>query len=92
MSDTAIKIKEETITNTRNNLIKLSKEMDGVLKVTSRNLPVLALLPWELFESIMETLEIVSDPELMQMLEKSREEAKNGELESSESVKESLSA
>lgn len=92
MSDTAIKIKEETITNTRNNLIKLSKEMDGVLKVTSRNLPVLALLPWELFESIMETLEIVSDPELMQMLEKSREEAKNGELESWESVKESLSA
>jgi antitoxin YefM len=92
MSDTSIKIKEETITNTRNNLIKLSKEMDGVLKVTSRNLPVLALLPWELFESIMETLEIMSDPELMQMLEKSKKEAENGELESWESVKESLSA
>jgi antitoxin YefM len=35
------------------------------IKVTRRNKPVLAILPWELYESIMETLEILSDEEQM---------------------------
>src|SRR5260221_11867547 len=35
------------------------------IKVTRRNKPVLAILPWELYESIVETLEILSDEEQM---------------------------
>lgn len=39
-----------------------------VVKVTRRNKPVLAILPWDLYESIMETLEILSDDEQMLLL------------------------
>src|SRR5213080_2112760 len=35
------------------------------IAVTRHNKPVLAILPWELYESIMETLEILGDQELM---------------------------
>lgn len=35
------------------------------VKVTRRGKPVLAILPWDLYESIMETLDVMSDPELM---------------------------
>ncbi len=73
-------IEEDTITNTRKNLIKLSKEMDGVLKVTSKNIPVLAVLPWETFESLMETLEVMSDPELMKMINKSERDIEIGNI------------
>jgi len=34
-----------------------------VVTVTRRNIPVLAIMPWELYESIMETLEILGDEE-----------------------------
>lgn len=37
----------------------------GVVAVTHHDKPVLAILPWELYESIMETLEILSDEEPM---------------------------
>ncbi len=33
--------------------------------VTRHGKPVMAILPWELYESIMETLEIMGDAELM---------------------------
>jgi prevent-host-death family protein len=39
-----------------------------VIKVTRRNRPVLAILPWDLYESIMETLEILGDDEQMLLL------------------------
>ncbi len=37
----------------------------GAIKVTRRGKPVLAILPWDLYESILETLEVMSDTELM---------------------------
>ncbi len=33
--------------------------------VTRHGKPVMAILPWELYESIIETLEVMSDAELM---------------------------
>jgi antitoxin YefM len=33
--------------------------------VTRHGKPVMAILPWELYEAIMETLEVMSDAELM---------------------------
>jgi prevent-host-death family protein len=37
----------------------------GAVTVTRRGKPVLAILPWELYESIVETMEILSDEKLM---------------------------
>ena len=36
----------------------------GAVAVTRRGEPVLAILPWDLYESIVETLEVLSDEEL----------------------------
>lgn len=38
------------------------------IKVTRRNKPVLAILSWDLYEAIMETLEILGDDEQMLLL------------------------
>jgi PHD/YefM family antitoxin component YafN of YafNO toxin-antitoxin module len=37
----------------------------GVVKITRRGKPVLAVVSWELYESVSETLAIMSDPEMM---------------------------
>jgi PHD/YefM family antitoxin component YafN of YafNO toxin-antitoxin module len=42
----------------------LKHELEAVT-VTRHGKPVMAILPWELYESIMETLEIMGDTELM---------------------------
>ncbi|MSS73409.1 MAG: type II toxin-antitoxin system Phd/YefM family antitoxin [Candidatus Latescibacteria bacterium] len=49
-----------------------------VVAVTRRGKPVLAVMPWELYEAIVETLEIVGDEELMAALRKSIQEAEEG--------------
>ena len=46
--------------------------------MTRRGKPVLAILPWEEYEAIMETLEIVSDRDLMASLNQSIKEMKRG--------------
>jgi PHD/YefM family antitoxin component YafN of YafNO toxin-antitoxin module len=50
----------------------------GAIAVTRRGEPVLAVLSWDLYESILETLEIVSDKDLMASLQKSVKELKEG--------------
>ena len=40
----------------------------GALGVTRRGHPVLALMPWELYDSLIETLEILGDSELVSEL------------------------
>jgi antitoxin YefM len=37
----------------------------GALTITRRGKPVLAVMSWELYESVTETLEIMSDPEML---------------------------
>ena len=54
--------------------LERSKE---VLQVTRRGKPVLAVLPWEIYEGIVETLEVMSDPELMAAI---REDLANPQL------------
>ncbi len=46
--------------------------------VTKRGEPVLALLPHEFYESLVETLEILGDEVLMQSLRQSLKEARGG--------------
>ena len=46
--------------------------------VTRRGKPVLAILPWELYESIVETLEILGDEKMMATLRQGIREAAEG--------------
>lgn len=43
-------------------------EEPGVVEITRRGKPVLAVMPWELYETIAETLEVMADEELLARL------------------------
>jgi len=59
----------------------------GAVIVTRRGKPVLAIMPWDLYEAVVETLEILGDEELMVALRQSIQEAAQGELIPWETVK-----
>lgn len=69
------------IIEARKNLTKMPeklKKRPGVIEITRRGEPVLAVLPWELYESIMETLEIMADEGMMKTLRQGIKEMKEG--------------
>ncbi len=58
------------IVEARKHLTRLPEELAqhpeiGAVKITRRGKPVLAVMSWDMYESIAETLEIMSDPEMM---------------------------
>jgi len=72
-----------SITQLRAQLLELAEELNrssaaGPVTVTKRGKPVLALLPWELYESLTETLDILGDENLMRSLRQSLKEARAG--------------
>ncbi len=83
------------ITRARSQLLDLAEELNrkpevGAVTVTKRGQPVLALVPWEVYEGIVETLEILGDETLMASLRQSIKEAAKGKMIPWESVKKSL--
>lgn len=71
------------ITEVRDELTSLPEQLTQThetVTVTRRGKPVLAILPWEEYEALVETLDVLSDPELMAALRKSLKEAKQGKL------------
>ena len=86
-----------SIAEARNKLTQLPEEFaenvqDGAVTVTRHGKPVLAIMPYDLFDSIKETLEIMGDPELMVVLRQSIREASQGETISWESLKAEMKA
>lgn len=73
-----------SITEARNRFMKLPDQAakDKVLAVTRRNKEVMAVMSWELYEGLLETLEILSDPELMHNLKKGIEDIRAGRTHS----------
>jgi PHD/YefM family antitoxin component YafN of YafNO toxin-antitoxin module len=71
-------------------LPELLGEDNRAVALTRHGKPVLAVMPWELFESILETLEIMGDPELMAALRQGIKEAQEGKLVPLEEVKSNL--
>lgn len=70
-----------SISEARDQLTRLSDELarsHEAVTVTRRNEPVLAILPWDLYEVIMETLEVMSDVDLMAALRQSVEDIAAG--------------
>ncbi len=62
----------------------------SAVAVTRHNKPVLAILPWELYESIIETLEILGDEELMADIRQGIKDALEGKGKPLEVVRQEL--
>ncbi len=63
--------KDLPITEARNQLTSMPESLErepGAIAVTRNGKPVLAILPWELYESLEETIDIMSDPALMKQV------------------------
>ena len=72
------------ITKARNKFMKLPDQVakHQVLAVTRRNKEVMAVMSWELYEGLLETLEVLSDSRLMRQLGKGIEDVKAGRTHS----------
>jgi prevent-host-death family protein len=60
--------KTYSISEIREEITRLPERFEqepGAVMVTRHGKPLMAILPWELYESIMETLEIMGDAELI---------------------------
>lgn len=85
---------ELTISEARKALLhlpeKLARTPDRAMTITRRGQPVLAILPWEFYESIVETLEVLGDPELVTALRESLEDLERGRVVSHAEAKKRL--
>lgn len=85
---------ELTITQARRVLLdlpeQLAKAPEKSISVTRRGRPVLAVMPWELYESLVETLEVLSDPAATAALRASVEDARKGRMVSHERARKRL--
>ena len=61
-----------------------------VVAVTRRGTPVLALLSWQAYEGLLETLEIMSDPELVAVLRGSAAEIREGRTYTADELRREL--
>jgi antitoxin YefM len=69
-----------TITETRKQLLDLPDQLtDEPVIITKHGKPAMVALGYEQFESLMETLEVLSDPDLMTTLQQSIAQAVSGE-------------
>ena len=80
------------ITEARNKFMKLPDQAakDQILAITRRNKEVMAVMSWELYEGLLETLEVLSDPKLMKHLRTAIEDVRNSRTRSLSDVYERL--
>lgn len=74
-------IQEMPITEARHELTSLPRKLarhPGAVTLTRRGKPVLAVMPWEFYESLVETLEIMADKDLTARLRKSIKQERQG--------------
>jgi prevent-host-death family protein len=75
-------VKDIPITAARHELTSLPERLEQnpmAVAITRRGKPVLAILPWDMYETLLETLEVLGDPELMEALRCSLEEIESGQ-------------
>lgn len=81
---------ELTISQARAELLALPKKLartpGRALTITLRGKPSMVVMPADLYESIVETLEILSDPDATAALRESIEDLKRGRLVDHEEV------
>ena len=72
---------EITMVDARRELTRLPERLEArpaTMAVTRRGKPVLAIMTWEDYEVILETLEILSDGEAVEQLRRGIQETKEG--------------
>jgi PHD/YefM family antitoxin component YafN of YafNO toxin-antitoxin module len=70
---------------------EMAKESEpGVVAVTRRGKPVLAVMPWDLYEGLMETVDIMADAEFMAQLRQSIKQMREGQTVPWEEVEREL--
>ena len=79
----------------RKKLTSLPEELEGRMEdnavaVTRRGKPVLAIMTWELFEAIYETLEVMGDEKLMKSLRQGIREVREGKTVSWDVAREEI--
>lgn len=80
-----------TITEARQQLLNLPDELkDDAVIITKHGKPVMAALSFEQFESMIETLAILSDKKFSKQLQESIQQAERGETISWEEAKAKL--
>ncbi len=83
-----------TISEARRALLELPERLarasEPAISITRRGRPVLAVMPWEFYESIVETLDLLSDPVMVSALRESLEDLKRGRLVSNAEAKKRL--
>ena len=85
-------VRQIQISEARKRLNELHRELgpNDTLSITSRGKQVFALMPWDLYESLVETVEILGDPALMKSLRKGVKDIKSGKVTDWEKVKAEL--
>ncbi len=80
------------ITKARETLTKLPKKLDhkNTAAITRDGEPIMAILPWDLYESIIETLEITADKDLMIALRESLEDIKKNKTFSIDEIRKDI--
>ena len=76
-------MRDVPITEARHELASMSdklSETHETVTVTRRGKPVLAILPWEEYEALVETLDIMADEDLTAALRQGVKEMKQGKL------------
>ena len=85
---------ELTISEARKALLdlpeKLARSPERAVTITRRGRPVLAVLPWEFYESIIETLDILGDPDMVKALRESLEDLDRGRVVTNAEAKKRL--
>jgi antitoxin YefM len=84
---------EMSISEARKALTTLTDEMSAsspAVAVTRRGKPVLAVMNWDLYEAIVETLEVMTDDETMAQLRASLREVEKGKTVSADKVAKDL--
>ncbi|MDA0746483.1 MAG: type II toxin-antitoxin system Phd/YefM family antitoxin [bacterium] len=75
--------KTMAMVDVRRNLTRLPEQLSdspetGAIAVTRRGKPVLALMSWDLYEAILETMEIMGDEDLMMSIRQGVKEIQEG--------------
>ena len=82
-----------SLTEARAILTRLPEKLaegQGVVPLTRHGKPVLAIMTWDLFESLTETIDILSDSELMDQLRNGLKDIEEARTRSWEEVKAEL--
>ena len=82
-----------TISEARNGLTRFPERLrhePEPVEITQRGKPVMALMSWNLYESLVETMEVMADENAMRALRKSIRDVKEGRTYTTREVEKRL--